>query len=246
MSDMVPQPIRNYSNSDHNNLNQKYNETATRKAGGRDLKNEKTHVIQEGKCNGLHKSPQIDHFHLFDKTIAFSCPATHLKRPTVATKLIANTLYPNSPTELHPSEKTVFPKLGPWTAPLQAVPLASYYKLHRVPSLNAMTEPRASSAQEEVKLPRKESGAEMPADSLSNGVHSKILDQEVRTPGRQPSPQPIHLSVPGPGSHRILQEHGPGYVAPKFEGKDLQMEQGMVETYFLCLHATLLTESINQ
>ena len=61
-----------------------------------------------------------------------------------------------------------------------------------------------------------------------NGIHNKVLEQVVRTPGRQPSPQPTHLSVPGPSSsqHRILPEEGPGYVAPKFEGKELQMDQG--------------------
>jgi hypothetical protein len=60
-------------------------------------------------------------------------------------------------------------------------------------------------------------------------LHNKLLEQVVRTPGRQPSPQPTHLSVPG-ASHsnnsRILQETGPGYVAPKFEGKEQQMEDG--------------------
>lgn len=61
-------------------------------------------------------------------------------------------------------------------------------------------------------------------------LHNKLLEQVVRTPGRQPSPQPTHLGVPG-ASHsnnsRILHESGPGYVAPKFEGKEQQMEDGM-------------------
>jgi len=64
----------------------------------------------------------------------------------------------------------------------------------------------------------------------SNGVlHNKLLDQVSQTPDRQPSPQPTHLSVPGgaSGTHtpRILHETGSGYVAPKFEGKEQQMEE---------------------
>ncbi|KAI9727282.1 MAG: NAD-dependent glutamate dehydrogenase [Chrysothrix sp. TS-e1954] len=59
-----------------------------------------------------------------------------------------------------------------------------------------------------------------------NGVVNKALDQVIRTPGRQPSPQPTHLGVPGAGHHRLLHEEGPGYVAPKFEGKAQQLEEG--------------------
>ncbi|KAI9694332.1 MAG: NAD-dependent glutamate dehydrogenase [Bogoriella megaspora] len=60
-----------------------------------------------------------------------------------------------------------------------------------------------------------------------NGVHNKIFDNVVRTPGRVPSPQPTHLSVPG-GSHQFMVEKNePGYVAPKFEGKEEQMEEVM-------------------
>ncbi|EEQ31789.1 NAD-dependent glutamate dehydrogenase [Microsporum canis] len=51
---------------------------------------------------------------------------------------------------------------------------------------------------------------------------NKQLDNVVRTPGRQPSPQPTHLGIPG-GTHRVLAEQGPGYVAAKFEGKEAQM-----------------------
>jgi hypothetical protein len=61
-------------------------------------------------------------------------------------------------------------------------------------------------------------------------LHNKLLDHVVRTPGRQPSPQPTHLGVPGTShsnNSRILHETGPGYFAPKFEGKDQQMEDGM-------------------
>ncbi|KAL9112550.1 MAG: hypothetical protein Q9227_003121 [Pyrenula ochraceoflavens] len=58
---------------------------------------------------------------------------------------------------------------------------------------------------------------------------NKILENVVRTPGRQPSPQPTHLNVPGVqfSASRILKEEGPGYVAPKFEGKESQMENVM-------------------
>lgn len=78
-----------------------------------------------------------------------------------------------------------------------------------------------------VKLPRRESIVEPPEKLPENGVHNKILEQVVRTPGRQPSPQPTHLSVPGSSTHKVLHEEGSGYVAPKFEGKELQMDQGM-------------------
>jgi len=109
---------------------------------------------------------------------------------------------------------------------LKAIPLASYYKLHRVPSLSSMTE-TDSDDMDTVQLPRRESTAEPPQERAPhNGVHNKILEQVVRTPGRQPSPQPTHLSVPGSSQPRVLREEGSGYVAPKFEGKDLQMEQG--------------------
>ncbi|KAK1807059.1 NAD-dependent glutamate dehydrogenase, partial [Friedmanniomyces endolithicus] len=49
-----------------------------------------------------------------------------------------------------------------------------------------------------------------------NGLEpqNKLLERVVRTPGRQPSPQPTHLSVPGAMQHRVLHETGPGYVAP--------------------------------
>ncbi|KAK3703079.1 NAD-dependent glutamate dehydrogenase [Vermiconidia calcicola] len=56
---------------------------------------------------------------------------------------------------------------------------------------------------------------------------NKLLEKVVRTPGRQPSPQPTHLSVPGSFQRQVLHETGPGYVAPKFEGKDQQMEEVM-------------------
>ncbi|KAI9835312.1 MAG: glutamate dehydrogenase (NADP(+)) gdh1 [Sarea resinae] len=66
------------------------------------------------------------------------------------------------------------------------------------------------------------------AEPAQSAPHNKVLDHIVRTPGRQPSPQPTHLSVPGSSHHhRVIDESGPGYVAPKFEGKEKQMEQVM-------------------
>lgn len=56
--------------------------------------------------------------------------------------------------------------------------------------------------------------------------HNKILESVAGSSIRQPSPQPTHLGIPGGGSHRILSEEDPGYVAAKFEGKEKQMEQG--------------------
>lgn len=124
---------------------------------------------------------------------------------------------------------TPFHSNGEFPSTLQAIPLASYYKLHRVPSLSNMAEmPTSADAGQDVKLPRRESTASpggQPAPA--NGIHNKVLEQVVRTPGRQPSPQPTHLSVPGSSNHtRILQDDGSGYVAPKFEGKEAQMDQG--------------------
>ena len=82
-----------------------------------------------------------------------------------------------------------------------------------------------------IELPEQDnlSHAEPQEKMPQNTIHNKVLEQVVRTPGRQPSPQPTHLSVPG-SSHRILQEDGSGYVAPKFEGKELQMDQGEKST----------------
>ena len=62
--------------------------------------------------------------------------------------------------------------------------------------------------------------------------HNKHLDHVIRTPGRQPSPQPVHLGLPG--HHRVLSEEGSGYISAKFEGKQEQMEKGKL-VYILCL-----------
>jgi hypothetical protein len=61
---------------------------------------------------------------------------------------------------------------------------------------------------------------------------NKLLEQVVRTPGRQPSPQPTHFSVPSKNGnsngngHRILRSATVGYIAPEFKGKKDQMLQG--------------------
>jgi hypothetical protein len=72
-----------------------------------------------------------------------------------------------------------------------------------------------------------QSGPSSQNGAAPNTVHNKLLEHVIRTPERQPSPQPTHLSVPGViGSHTLKKEEGPGYVAPKFEGKARQMEEG--------------------
>lgn len=58
-------------------------------------------------------------------------------------------------------------------------------------------------------------------------VTNKLLSSIATSPGRQPSPQPTHLGVPGGIPHRILQQKDSGYVAPPFQGKAQQMEQVM-------------------
>ena len=68
-------------------------------------------------------------------------------------------------------------------------------------------------------------------DGALNPAKHKLVEQVVRTPGRQPSPQPTMLGVPGASQsnqslHRILSDHSAGYVAPKFDGKKTQMEEG--------------------
>lgn len=60
----------------------------------------------------------------------------------------------------------------------------------------------------------------------------KQVDDIVRSPGRKPSPQPMHFSVPpknGNGNgHRILRSATVGYIAPEFKGKAAQMLQGKI------------------
>ena len=115
--------------------------------------------------------------------------------------------------------------------PLKALPLASYYKFHRLlasPTQSDTNQTRTTtiSLPPLVNIPTPIVMAEVNEKMPPNGVHNKLLEQVIRTPERQPSPQPTHLSVPGASPHRVLHEEGSGYVAPVFEGKEQQMEQG--------------------
>ena len=194
---------------------------------------------------------QVQRFQLVDKTDSnhVNCASATANRDLLtASKLTIHHL-PIQSLDIN-AEVNPLTSNGAFWSPLKAIPLASYYKLHRVPSLSTMTEPdsddtntdqlRESESKVEpteqvsengvrntVKLPRRESTAEPPERGPENGLRNKIVDQIVRTPGRQPSPQPTHLSVPGSTQHKLLHEEGSGYVAPKFEGKELQMDQGM-------------------
>lgn len=96
-----------------------------------------------------------------------------------------------------------------------------------------MAEPDKSQTHE-IELPRSEPAVSLEPQEKAppNGIHNKILEHNVRTPDRRPSPQPTHLSVPGPSHHRVLHEEGSGYVAPKFEGKEQQMDEGMFNQHF--------------
>jgi glutamate dehydrogenase len=66
---------------------------------------------------------------------------------------------------------------------------------------------------------------------------NKMVEQVIRTPGRQPSPQPTHFDAPyanGNGhngnGHRILRSATVGYIAPEFKGKNAQMAEGELRT----------------
>lgn len=173
----------------------------------------------------------VERFQLFDDTNDVNCTPNITGRSFLtASKLITHHL-PLDGLDINTS-KQQFNSNGALWSSLKAVPLASYYKLHRVPSFATMTEPDSSSDDnmDTVKLPRRESTVEPPQERVpQNGVHNKLLDHVIRTPGRLPSPQPTHLAVPGGASqHKVLHEEGSGYVAPKFEGKELQMDQGML------------------
>ncbi|KAL9590098.1 MAG: hypothetical protein Q9203_001079 [Teloschistes exilis] len=166
-----------------------------------------------GNLNGTNGAPHDNH----DNDIDF------LHQDLPSAKLNAhrnNHILPSQPLTSN----------GAFWPPLKAVPLASYYRIHRVPSFDSLpTMVEEQHGMKPVELPKSEPAhIEEPQDkSPSNGVHNKLLDHVIRTPGRQPSPQPTHLSVPGSGQHRVLQEQGSGYVAPKFEGKEQQMDQVM-------------------
>src|SRR5271156_6324509 len=61
---------------------------------------------------------------------------------------------------------------------------------------------------------------------------NKFVEQIIRSPGREPSPQPTHFSVSshshpyGGNGHRVLRSATVGYIAPTFEGKKVQMTEG--------------------
>jgi glutamate dehydrogenase len=54
------------------------------------------------------------------------------------------------------------------------------------------------------------------------------IEHLKQSPGRHPSPQPIHFSYKnGNGNgHRVLRSTTIGYEAPEFKGKQAQMVQG--------------------
>ena len=168
---------------------------------------------------------QVERFKPFDVSTNHS--VYDYKPIFSATRLISDIL-PSQDIQRHLKNSCAF------CPPLKAIPLASLYDLPRVPTVPTMPETLQNKTPA-VELPRRESITTVaPQDNPSqNGVHNKLLEQVIRTPGREPSPQPTHLSVPGTSQQKVLQEEGTGYDAPKFEGKELQMEQG--EPLFLIL-----------
>jgi len=99
----------------------------------------------------------------------------------------------------------------------------------------------------------KEPTTEIMADVAHPHPINKLVADVSRTPGRQPSPQPTHFSVPpamsrtnsgqsghsghslsNGGPHRVLRSATLGYIAPEFLGKKEQQERGMWQcTYTL-------------
>jgi glutamate dehydrogenase len=80
---------------------------------------------------------------------------------------------------------------------------------------------------------------------------NKMVEQVIRTPGRQPSPQPTHFSVPLPtykngngngngNGHRVLRSATVGYIAPEFKGKQEQIDRGMVFSEIQILILTIV------
>lgn len=71
---------------------------------------------------------------------------------------------------------------------------------------------------------------------FEKALPARLAEQHVRTPGRIPSPQPAHFSVQNGGTstpsngerngHKVLRSATVGYIAPPFEGKQKQMEEG--------------------
>lgn len=109
--------------------------------------------------------------------------------------------------------------------------LSATFHTNGTPQVPSTTSSSASNDDHSPQIQSMESSGATNGDgSPQFPLHNKLLDHVVRTPGRQPSPQPTHLGVPGTShsnNSRILHETGPGYFAPKFEGKEQQMEDGM-------------------
>lgn len=73
-------------------------------------------------------------------------------------------------------------------------------------------------------------------DRSPHAPSNKLVEQIIRTPNREPSPQPAHFSIPygngqnGENRHRVLRSATVGYIAPTFVGKAAQMEEGQYNT----------------
>ena len=176
-------------------------------------------MVPDLRRHASARDDEADAFQLFNA----SSDSIHERKRFLGSKIITNHL-PSQDSGYRPSARQLTTSCA-FCPPIKAIPLASFYKLHRLPSIITMSSPPPIV---DIELPRQTANHHMPSTEKlhPNGVHNKLLEQVVRTPGRQPSPQPTHLSVPGASPHRTLQEEGPGYVAPKFDGKELQMEQG--------------------
>lgn len=63
---------------------------------------------------------------------------------------------------------------------------------------------------------------------MDGSKKNRMVDQVIRTPGREPSPQPTHFTVPSNTTNgfRVIRSATVGYIAPKFSGKDAQIEEG--------------------
>ncbi|KFY31050.1 hypothetical protein V493_01447 [Pseudogymnoascus sp. VKM F-4281 (FW-2241)] len=68
----------------------------------------------------------------------------------------------------------------------------------------------------------------MTTTSSNVGVVNKLISHVIRTPNRIPSPQPAHLSLrhhANGNDHKVPRSAAVGYVAPKFEGKEAQINE---------------------
>ena len=179
--------------------------------------------------NGTATCDESDSYHFRPLWDASNRPVYHRQKFS-ASKLVPARLLAQD-VDQKASTRHVVPSCDSWP-PLKAIPLANYYKVHRIPdtSIPIMAD-LGQNRVATIDLPAREPsdpmlGAEPAPPALPNGVHNKLLEQVIRTPDRFPSPQPTHLGAPGQSPHRILHEEGPGYEAPKFDGKDMQMDQG--------------------